>query len=61
MDVSGTGVDAPELSARLEQRGTLIGAMGATMLRAVTHLDVTRDKVDEAAAQLRQVVIESKS
>ncbi|MFQ5971574.1 MAG: threonine aldolase family protein [Alphaproteobacteria bacterium] len=52
-DVAGTGSSAPGLSASLETQGIRIGATDETRLRAVTHLDVSRAQVEEAA----QVVV----
>jgi len=49
IDISATGVPAERLSARLEQQGINVGAMGEHLLRAVTHLDVDETMVDEAA------------
>lgn len=52
IDVSGSGKQAPSLSAALEAQGINIGAMGPGMLRAVTHLDVDREQVETAAKAL---------
>ncbi len=43
----GTGV---QLSAALKDHGVRIGASGGQRVRAVTHLDVTGDDIDEAAS-----------
>jgi threonine aldolase len=56
LDVSATGVAAPDLSAALEARGINVGAMGQSLLRAVTHLDVDAAMVDEAASAFAEVV-----
>jgi threonine aldolase len=56
LDVSGTGIPAPALSAALERRDINLGAMGENLLRAVTHLDVNASMVDEAAAAFVEVV-----
>ncbi len=48
VDVSEAGISAREVSARLEERGINIGAFGDAILRAVTHLDVSREQVEEA-------------
>ena len=54
---SSTGLTAPTLSQRLEEgHGVRIGASGHRRLRAVTHLDVPEDGVDEALAALRTVL-----
>ena len=57
-DVAGTGLGAAEMRARLLERGVRIGASGATRMRAVTHLDITRAGVNEAARAVRDVVAE---
>jgi threonine aldolase len=41
---------AAAFSARLRDEGVLMNAMGPQRLRAVTHLDVSRDKVQRAGA-----------
>ncbi len=41
-DVSGTGIEAPVLSERLKQRGVLINAIDARLMRLLTHHDVDR-------------------
>ena len=55
-DVSGTGRSGPELSDALRQRGVHIGAMAETTMRAVTHLDVSEDDVQEAADIFAEVL-----
>ena len=54
-DVSGTGLAAPEISARLKRRGVLMNGPNLSALRAVTHFDVTRDECVRAAEILRDV------
>lgn len=44
-----------EFSGRLKQRGLLINATSPQLLRAVTHLDVSRDDVDRASEILHEV------
>jgi threonine aldolase len=46
---------AAEFSARLKQRGLLMLATGAQLIRAVTHLDVSAAEVDRAIDILKQV------
>jgi threonine aldolase len=43
------GIDAPTLSAKARERGVLVNAFGPVAVRAVTHLDVTREQCAEAA------------
>lgn len=44
--------DAPGLVARAREEGVLIGAVGARTVRLVTHLDVSRPQVEQAASVL---------
>ncbi|MDA7948222.1 MAG: threonine aldolase family protein [Hyphomicrobiaceae bacterium] len=55
-DVSGTGLSAQAISEKLLAKGIRIGAETETRMRAVTHLDVTRDGVDEASDALLALV-----
>ncbi|MFP6736181.1 MAG: GntG family PLP-dependent aldolase [Rhodospirillales bacterium] len=56
LDVTGTGIPAPEISDRLAAKGIRMGAMGPDKIRAVTHLDVDRAGVEDAAEALRDVL-----
>ncbi len=55
-DVSETGMDAAEVAEKLLAHEVRIGAMGPHRMRAVTHLDVNREQLSEAADALRKVV-----
>lgn len=55
-DVSGTGIDASNISAELEAQGVNIGAFTSTQMRAVTHLDVTAEQVEEAGQIFSSVI-----
>jgi len=44
--------DAPSVVAAAREAGVLVVAFSARAIRAVTHLDVTRDQVSEAADRL---------
>jgi threonine aldolase len=46
---------AGEVAAYLRSRGILVAALGAQVIRACTHLDVTRDDVAYAASVIRQI------
>ena len=46
---------AAEVAARLRERGVLVSALGPRVLRACTHLDVTRAEVEHAASLIRGV------
>ena len=48
IDIAETGLSASEVSAALEQQGINIGAFSQTLLRAVTHLDVSTAHIEEA-------------
>lgn len=50
---SGT---AAELTADLQTRGVLVNATGPSTLRAVTHLDVTRQDIDHALSALKDAL-----
>jgi threonine aldolase len=48
--------DAPTIVARARERGLLIFDFGPRTVRAVTHLDVTREQCAQAAEILLQIV-----
>ncbi len=60
-DVADTGLTAAQLSERLAGRGVRIGRTDQFRLRAVTHLDVTRAEVEQAAEAVRAVVSEARA
>ena len=47
--VSRTGLDSRQVVELLKSRGVLIGTVDATTIRLLTHLDVSRNQVLEAA------------
>jgi len=53
--VSGTGIAAPEISARLKARGVLINAINPRLMRAVTHYDVDRVACETALGVIGEV------
>ncbi len=55
-DVAGTGMTAGRLAERLADHGVRVGPMGESLIRAVTHLDVTTEQVAEAATAVKAVV-----
>ncbi len=55
-DVAGSGLTAAAVAEGLAGHGVRIGVMGETSLRAVTHLDVNRVQVEEAAVAVSKVV-----
>jgi len=50
------GQGAPELAARLKERGVLISAFGPDAIRLVTHLDVSRGACIDAAEALTEEI-----
>ncbi|MFZ2652926.1 MAG: GntG family PLP-dependent aldolase [Burkholderiaceae bacterium] len=48
--------DAATLVAQAKERGVLLGAFGPRTVRAVTHLDVSAEQVEHAAAVLRELL-----
>ncbi len=55
-DVAGTGLKAPHIVGELAARGVQMGAFGDDTIRAVTHLDVSRDDILRAVDVIRDVV-----
>jgi threonine aldolase len=46
---------AKEVAAKLKESGVLVSALGAQVLRAVTHLDVTPDQIRQASTAIRSL------
>lgn len=57
-DISALGITATEFDERLTSRGVGISTLGKHLVRAVTHLDVSREQVEEASEIIREVVDE---
>ena len=55
-DVSGTGLDATEISAQLKERGVLANAISPQAMRMVTHYDVSEAGIERAVAAMDQIV-----
>jgi threonine aldolase len=55
-DVGATSRPAQEIGERLEKEGVRVSVMGRTKLRAVTHLDVSRQDVEHAIDVFRRVL-----
>jgi threonine aldolase len=51
-----SGWSAPDLARAVKEQGIEIGAFGPTLIRAVTHLDVSREDIDTALAVLERVL-----
>lgn len=54
-DVSETGITADEICARLTERGILASGFGSS-IRMVTHYDVSREDIDTALREIKEVV-----
>jgi threonine aldolase len=46
---------ARDVVGRLKEKGVLVSALGATAVRAVAHLDVSRQQCERAAAAIREL------
>jgi len=57
-DVAKSGLTADEIADRVLKEGVRFSVMGKTLLRAVTHLDVTRRDIEEAIEVTRKVMRE---
>jgi threonine aldolase len=55
-DVAEAEQSAPQIAEGLAGHGVRIGPMGENTMRAVTHIDVDRAMIEEAAGALRAVV-----
>jgi threonine aldolase len=54
--LSADAPDAPAVVAGAREKGVLVVAFGPRLVRAVTHLDVTREQCERAASVLLEVV-----
>ncbi len=52
IDLSKTAVSAHELVSILEKKGINVGAFSDTLLRAVTHLDLGEEQIEEAGKEI---------
>ena len=55
-DVAGLGLTGQEFSQTMTEHGLRLSVMGATRMRAVTHLDVSAGQIEEALGIIRTVV-----
>ena len=46
---------ASEVAARLRESGVLVSPLGPQVLRACTHLDISRDQAEQAADRIREL------
>ena len=56
LDLSGSALDAPTLSAAARAEGVLISVLGPRAVRLVTHLDVDDAGVEHAIAVLTRLL-----
>jgi threonine aldolase len=56
-DIVRTGLTFAEFSARLKSRGVLVSTPDGIRVRAVTHLDVTREDCERAVGIVREVLL----
>ncbi len=56
-DVDETGKTAAEITAAMKEKGVRMGATGKHRIRAVTHLDVSREEIDQAIRTVAEVVV----
>jgi threonine aldolase len=56
LDVSAAGRPAQAIAEQLERAGVRVSVVGRTRMRAVTHLDVSRQDIERAIAVFRQVL-----
>jgi threonine aldolase len=54
-DVAGTGMTGAEFSARLKEQGVLMNAVRGTLVRLVTHSDVSRADVEDALGKIAAI------
>lgn len=59
-DVTGAGLTSRQVYEGLLAKGVRMGLTYGNMIRAVTHLDVSRDDIDAAGTKLAQVARELK-
>ena len=60
-DVSGTGIDADVVAARLDAEGVFTIPFGPTTIRAVAHMDVSAADIDKALLIISRVLKKSLS
>jgi threonine aldolase len=55
-DIRDTGIAPEAFEAAAEKRGVLLGGVGGTRIRVVTHLDVSRKDCEQALAALASIL-----
>lgn len=51
-DIAGTDRTAQALAAALKERGVLVSVLGETRFRALTHLDISDEDIDQALQEI---------
>jgi threonine aldolase len=54
-DISGLGMDTRTFSGALRERGVIANGVNASLMRMVTHYDVTTEMCNDAIAAVREV------
>jgi threonine aldolase len=54
-DVAGTGMNTEDMLRRLKDQGVIGGAVNPSLLRLVTHMDVSRTDCEQAVEVVRKV------
>jgi threonine aldolase len=55
-DIDGLGVPAEEFCNLLQDRGLVVSSLGDSRVRAVTHMGVNRNQIEDALDIIREVV-----
>jgi threonine aldolase len=56
IDIAGTGISAAEAAERFATEGVRVGVFGPTVLRLVTHLDVSGEQIEAALNVARRAL-----
>jgi threonine aldolase len=55
-DIGGTGLTPAEFSLRLKSHGVRMNGIGGSLVRIVTHYDVSRSDCEQALSAIQQVL-----
>ena len=55
IDIKESGMEVGEVLEELKEKGVLAVPFGRNKIRCVTHLDVTRDDIDQALETFQQI------
>lgn len=56
LDLTGARISASEFAIKAREKGIALGALGPTVVRLVTHLDVSADQIEEASVILGELL-----